>query len=91
MATWEQWWKSFKIHAGFFKISIYLMSSKFIPSAELKKRQILPVWVIVVELLGCNSHDGVDGGVTVAFVNEVKRCHCFFPLYCLKLAKDIFN
>ena len=40
MATLEQWWKSFKIHAGFFKISIYLMSSKFIPSAELKKRQI---------------------------------------------------
>ena len=78
MATLEQWWKSFKIHAGFFKISIYLMSSKFIPSAELKKRQILPVWVIVVELLGCNSHDRVDGGVTVAFVNEVKRCHCFF-------------
>ena len=37
-----------------------------------------------------NIHGGVDGGATVAFVSEVKRCHCF-PLYCLKLAKYIFN
>ena len=25
----------------------------------------------------------IDGGATVAFVPEVKRCHCFFALYFL--------
>ena len=33
----------------------------------------------------------MDGGATVAFVSEVEKCPHFFPLHCLKLAKDIFN
>ena len=43
MASLKQWRNSFKIHAGFFKISVYHVSGKFKPSAKLTIRQILPV------------------------------------------------
>ena len=39
---------SFKIHAGFFKISDYHTSGRFKPSAKLMIRKILPVGVILV-------------------------------------------
>ena len=43
------------------------------------ERQILPMGVIMVDFfLDANSHGGVDGGATVAFVSEVKKCHRFF-------------
>ena len=36
---WNNGGNSFKIHTGFFKISVYHMSSKFKPSAKLTERQ----------------------------------------------------
>ena len=44
---------SFKIYAGFFKISDYRTSGRFKPSAKLMMRQILPVGVILVDFLEC--------------------------------------
>ena len=82
---------SFKIQAGFFKVSVYHTSGRFKPSAKLTIRQILAVeGDSDKKIQGVNNHGGADCGATVAFVIEVKRCHSF-PLYCLKLAKDIFN
>ena len=75
---WNNGGNSFKIHTGFFKISNYYTSGKFKPSAKLMIRQILPVGVILVVFQDANSHRGVDGVATVAFVSEVKRCHRFF-------------
>ena len=40
---WNNGGNSFKIHAGFFKISDYHTSGRFKPSAKLTIRQILPV------------------------------------------------
>ena len=48
MASLKQWRNSFKIHAGFFKISVYHVSGKFKPSAKLTIRQILPVGGVIV-------------------------------------------
>ena len=50
---WNNGGNSFKIHAGFFKISYYHTSGRFKPSAKLMIRQILPVGVILVDFLGC--------------------------------------
>ena len=50
---WNNGGNSFKIHAGFFKISDYHTSGRFKPSAKLMIRQILPVGVILVDFLGC--------------------------------------
>ena len=50
---WNNGGNSFKIHAGFFKISDYHTSGRFKPSAKLMIRQILPVGVILVNFLGC--------------------------------------
>ena len=50
---WNNGGNSFKIHAGFFKISDYHTSGRFKPSAKLMIRQILPVRVILVDFLGC--------------------------------------
>ena len=46
---WNNGGNSFKIHAGFFKISDYHTSGRFKPSAKLMIRQILPVGVILVD------------------------------------------
>ena len=50
---WNNGGNSFKIHAGFFKISDYHTSGRFKPSAKQTIRQILPVGVILVDFLGC--------------------------------------
>ena len=49
---WNNGGNSFKIHAGFFKISDYHTSGRFKPSAKQTIRQI-PVGVILVDFLGC--------------------------------------
>ena len=50
---WNNGGNSFKIHAGFFKISDNHTSGRFKPSAKLMIRQILSVRVILVDFLGC--------------------------------------
>ena len=52
---WNNGGNSFKIHAGFFKISDYHTSGRFKSSAKLMIRQILPVGVILVYFLGCKQ------------------------------------
>ena len=81
MVTWDNGGNSYKIHLEFFKISVHHTSGKFNPSAKLTERQILPVGSDTGRIFffqNANSHVGVDGGATVAFITEVKRCHCFF-------------
>ena len=52
---WNNGGNSFKIHAGFFKISDYHTSGRFKPSAKQTIRQILPVGVILVDFFGCKQ------------------------------------
>ena len=76
-------------NAGFFKISDCHTYGRFKPSAKLTIRQILPLGVILVDFLGCkySRRGGWWGDCSFRVWSE--EMSLFFPLYCLKLAKDI--
>ena len=88
---WNNGRNSFKIYVGFFKISDYHTSGRFKPSAKLMIRQIFPVGVILVDFLGCKLSRWGGWWGDCSFRIWSKETSPFFPLYCLKLAKDVFK